>query len=507
MKTMKKILALLLTAALCLTMALPVFAEGSSATGSITIEYAVKNQVYNAYKIFDVVYNDSGNYAYSIKDNNKFYSAISVFALNAENGMTLTLQFGSTDTYNVTVDTTKFNEAKAGVLAAALNKVVDKGNPTATGTGIESDGKVTCTISGLDDGYYFVDTTTGTLCSLGTVADTVVIQDKNTAPTIDKKVKNKNVPNDNYADENTATIGDPLEFQITITAGKGAQNYVLHDKMTTGFTFNNANNVTVKYKKKGNTGDPVNCSINDDYVLTDPITDACNFEIKIKKELNEGDQIIVTYTATFNANAVISYETLTENRNTNTATLYYGEKNDLSVKDDVFVDSYMFDLVKTDNSEANEKVLTGAKFKLYDAEKAGNEIKVEKETTETEKDEYKVNNSASADTEIEAGVATIRGLRKGTYYLEETTAPQDYNKLTSRVPVEITGASLQATVTESEGIQTYTNGGIQVENKSGAELPSTGGMGTTIFYIVGSVLAVGAGVLLVVKRRMRDEER
>lgn len=507
MKTMKKILALLLTAALCLTMALPVFAEGSSATGSITIEYAVKNQVYNAYKIFDVVYNDSGNYAYSIKDdsNNMFYETIKKFAGVADNGMTLTLQSGSTDTYNVTVDKTKFNEAKAGVLAAALNKVVDKGNSTATGTGIESDGKVTCTISNLEDGYYFVDTTTGTLCSLGTVTNTVVIQDKNTAPTIDKKVKNTAVTGDDYADVNTASIGDTLEFQIIITAGKGAQNYVLHDKMTAGFTFNNLNNVTVKYKT-GSAGE-VNLVANTDYDLSRDSNDACTFEIKIKKELNEGDQITIIYSAKFNEDAVISYETLTANRNTNTATLYYGENNNLFVKDDVFVDSYMFDLVKTDNSEANAKVLTGAKFKLYDAEKAGNEIKVEKETTETEKDEYKVNNSASADTEIEAGVATIRGLRKGTYYLEETTAPQGYNKLTSRVPVEITGASLQATVTESEGIQTYTNGGIQVENKSGAELPSTGGMGTTIFYIVGSVLAVGAGVLLVVKRRMRDEER
>lgn len=500
-KTMKRILALLITAALCLMTVLPAFAAGS---GTITIKKAVKGQTYNAYKIFDVTY-EGKNFAYSIKKtDNKFFDTIKTFANTEDNGMKLTLQSGSTDTYNATVDSDKFNGTKAGELAVELSKVTDKGTATGTGTASESG---SCTISNLEAGYYFVDTTTGTLCSLGTVADTVVIQEKNTAPTIDKKVKNKNVPNDNYADKNTATIGDPLEFQITITAGKGAQNYVLHDKMTTGFTFNNANNVTVKYKKKDNTGDPVNCSINDDYVLTDPITDACNFEIKIKKELNEGDQIIVTYTATFNANAVISYETLTANRNTNTATLYYGENNNLFVKDDVFVDSYMFDLVKTDNSEANAKVLTGAKFKLYDAEKAGNEIKVEKETTETEKDEYKVNNSASADTEIEAGVATIRGLRKGTYYLEETTAPQGYNKLTSRVPVEITGASLQATVTESEGIQTYTNGGIQVENKSGAELPSTGGMGTTIFYIVGSVLAVGAGVLLVVKRRMRDEER
>lgn len=505
MKTMKKIFALLLTAALCLTMALPVFAEGS-ANGSITIENAVEGQEYKVYKIFDVVYNDSGNYAYSIKDNNKFYSAISEFAQNAENGMTLTLQFGSTDTYNVTVVENMFKNA-VGALAAALNKVDDKGNPTATGTGTESGGNVTCTISNLEDGYYFVDTTTGTLCSLGTVADTVVIQDKNTAPTIDKKVKNREVTGDDYADVNTASIGDILEFQITITAGKGAHNYVLHDKMTAGFTFNDANNVTVKYKAKDSTDEPADCSAGRDYELTNSITDDCNFEIKIKKELNQGDQINVTYTATFNANAVISYETLTANRNTNTATLYYGEKNDLFVKDDVFVDSYQFDLVKTDDSKPSAKVLTGAKFKLYDAEKAGNEIKVEKDTTVTDKNGYKVNNSTSTDAEIEAGVATIRGLRKGTYYLEETTAPEGYNKLTSRVPVEITGTSLRATVTGSAGSQTYANGGIQVENKSGAELPSTGGMGTTIFYIVGSVLAVGAGVLLVVKRRMRDEER
>lgn len=494
-KTMKRILALLITAALCLMTVLPAFAAGS---GTIIINKAVKGQTYNAYKIFDVTY-EGENFAYSIKKtDNKFFGTIENFANNEENGMKLTLQSGSTDTYNATVDSDKFNDTKAGELAVELSKVTDKG--TATGTE-KASASGTCTISNLEAGYYFVDTTTGTLCSLDTVTESANIDEKNLVPTLDKQVKKAD---SEYDDSETASIGDELDFRITITARKGAQNYVLNDKMTKGLTFIE-NSVKVQYQAKGS-GELSNWGT-DDYTLsvTSPVpTDGAEFAITIKKALNEGDKIIVTYKARLNKDAEIYYEkTVDENgQNINTAKLHYGEEPNATVDDKVTVYSYMFDLVKTDK---DKRVLSGAEFKLYGSKDENDEIKVKK----VEDDKYQVidPNDTAEGVAIEAGFATIEGLGKGKYYLEETKAPNGYNRLTSRVDVSIIDTPLKADFTTEEDNKTYTSGGVQVVNESGKRLPSTGGMGTTIFYILGSVLVVGAGVLLVVKRRMRDEER
>ena len=97
---------------------------------------------------------------------------------------------------------------------------------------------------------------------------------------------------------------------------------------------------------------------------------------------------------------------------------------------------------------------------------------------------------------------TISGLANGTYWLEETAAPAGYNMLESRQSITIEGANKNATVTEG----VYTEGGVQVINEAGTVLPSTGGMGTTIFYTLGGVLVVGAAILLVTKKRVHDVE-
>ena len=129
--------------------------------------------------------------------------------------------------------------------------------------------------------------------------------------------------------------------------------------------------------------------------------------------------------------------------------------------------------------------LAGAGFKLYDAATNGNQIKVAKDDTG-----YYVNADADEEIMIEsADGANIRGLAPGTYYLEETTVPAGYNKLSARVAVTV---SKDATAAAE----------ITVENNAGSELPSTGGIGTTLFYVVGSVLVIGAAVVLISKRRM-----
>lgn len=160
----------------------------------------------------------------------------------------------------------------------------------------------------------------------------------------------------------------------------------------------------------------------------------------------------------------------------------------------------MFDIIKTDSSM---KVLNGAKFELHDAQTAGNKIDLVKVSDGV----YRVATATEKGAEgftsavIEAGKATVKGLDAGTtYWLEETEAPAGYNKLAGRVEVKIENTNLTTTMTGDTWAQG--NGGVQITNNSGALLPSTGGMGTTIFYVLGSVLVLGAVVLLVTKKRM-----
>lgn len=496
MRNLKKVVSFILTIVMAWAIAgISVFAD--PVTGSITIANAVKGQTYSAYKVFDVTSSGSGDsirYAYTISSDNVFFETVNNFATTETNGLTLE-KTGSGTVYNVIADSAQFTEAKAGELAAALSAVANKGTTAGTGTASATDNSVTCTISSLTSGYYFVDTTVGTLCSLNTVTgiDSVTVQEKNTEPTITKQVKNEKDNTAAYAEKNTASIGDTLSFQVTVTAGKGAQNYVLHDKLDNGLTFS-GDSVSAVYKENGSTGDGISMTENTDYTVTNTgFDDGCSFEVTISKALNDGDQVVITYKAVLNENAVIAGA-----GNKNTAVLKYGENHNISTtQKETVTYSYSFDLVKTDGEN---KLLNGAKFKLYDAQAGGNEIKVVKVN---ETNGYRVAKTDETGVEIEAGKVTVSGLGSGTYYLEETAAPEGYNKLTGRQAVKITGANLTALMDEDDPT-IYTSGGVQVINQSGAVLPSTGGMGTKLFYVLGGILAVAAGVLLITKKRMND---
>ena len=154
-----------------------------------------------------------------------------------------------------------------------------------------------------------------------------------------------------------------------------------------------------------------------------------------------------------------------------------------------------FNVQKYKESVADANKLTGAKFKLYDAATDGNEIPVVKVSDGV----YRVAVAGETGVEIEAGAAQIFGLDEKTYYLEETVAPAGYNILTERVAVAIVADTVNA-----DGIL---NSKINVINNAGALLPSTGGMGTTLFYVIGGLLVVCAAVLLVTRKRMRRAER
>lgn len=468
-KTFKKLFAVLLAAALVLAMAVPAFAVTNATKGSIKIDHTVSGETYTIYRMFKLdSYNaESNTYSYTVE------SAWEGFFKTGAGGNYITLDGQNHPTWTAADEndsTTVAAFAKAA-LAWAADKKISGTKETATGG--------TVTFSNLDLGYYLVDSSLGALCGLNTTNPDATIKEKNGQPTIEKEVKN----GDAWGTTNDAKIGDTVEFKITIHVEAGAQSYKVTDTMEKGLSFIsgsvkidnealNDNNATLTLKQ--NDGDPTfTLAFADSYVAN-----------------KVGQDIVVTYTATLNENAVVA-------GNKNSATLHYSNKQTVNKETTTY--TYEFDLLKVDG--ADHKLLNGAEFKLYDAENGGSVIKVVPVAGG-----YRVANgdeTGAVDTIKVDGKVHISGLDKTTYWLEETKAPDGYNMLTERKPVSLTNGSNNTTLTSSTWSEA--DHGVAVENNAGTVLPSTGGMGTTLFYVIGGGLMVAAVVLLVTKKRMEHK--
>ena len=481
MKHAKKYASLLLVLVMVFAMGTTAFAAGEA--GSITIDNAVVGQTYTIYQILDLEsYNASTN-AYAYKATTAWNTFINSDAIK---GTYVEVDAQGYVTWKDGADAAAF--AKAAQKYAKDNSITNQGSVTATTT--------TVSFTGLDLGYYLVDTTLGTLCSLDTTNPNVTMEEKNEVPVPEKTVKEDSTGD--YGESNTAQIGDTVEFKTVIHAKKGAQNYVLHDQMEEGLTLDQ-NSITVKVGEtelsKGThytVAFGVRCKDKNGAVAI------CDFEITFSNDylatITADTDIVVTYKAVLNKDAEIADDT-----NDNDTKLDYGDDSH-SNWDTTTTKTFKFDIIKTDS---NGKVLNGAKFALYDAETAGNKIDLVKESNGV----YHVATDAEKKKEgftpdvIEAGKATVKGLDANTiYWLEEIEAPAGYNKLSERVEVKIENSNLTTDMTDD----TWKEGGVHIINKTGAELPSTGGMGTAIFYIIGSVLVLAAVVLLIVRKRMSD---
>lgn len=472
MKRTKRIASVLLALVMALSLITTAFAAGE--TGSITIDNAVVGKTYTIYRIFDLNSHNDDYTAINYKVSTKWAA---FFQDGAKGHDYVTIDDQGYVTWKASANQVAF--AADAYAFAQAEHIADDGKKTADSSTVK--------FENLTLGYYLVQSDLGVLCSLDTTMPNVTIKEKNSQPTVDKQVQENS--NGTWGDTNDANIGDTVNFKTTINVVDGQpKNYVLHDKMSNGLTFD-AGSVEVKI------GDRT-LTLGSDYTLIANPKDGCTFEIEFKENvLKPNDVVIVTYSATLNEKAVIYPEP-----NTNETKLVYGEGSE-TTWDETKTFTYQFDLVKT---KTDNTVLNGAEFKLYDAKTEGNEIALIDEGNGV----YRVATAAEKAAEgfvsatIKAGKVTIKGLDSGTYYLEETKAPAGYNVLAERVEVKIDHANLTATV---EG-DTYVSGGVQVINKTGAELPSTGGIGTTIFYVVGGLLVVAAGVLLVTRKRMSKSE-
>ena len=510
MKIIKKIAAIMLSVMMVLGMCSVVGAEGTEATsgtsapkGSITINNAASGETYNIYRILDLESYSGNNYAYKLRtyDSSSTYNWNTFIDSGDIKDKYVTLD-GDYVTWKNGVEATADKAAEFAQKALKYAQDSTKIAPDNTTKATTS----TVTFDNLPLGYYLVETSVGTVLALNTTNSTWTIEDKNKAPTVEKKVKS----GESYEDNSTASIGDKVEFQTTITARAGAQNYVLHDKMDQGLTFD-PDSLKVQLKKKGDTNANDVASHNNYEKKTTGLetTDSCTFHVEFTQTfcnaLANDDQIIVTYSATLNEKAEIGSTT----GNTNTTYLKYGNKSETVKKTtttytfEVPVFKYTKDISGTETGRADAEFTIS---KQNDGSAPINLVDITSAVTTTTDKTYRVETGTPAGVSTittiitpDSGKFTIKGLAAGTYYLTETKAPAGYNKLTS--PVEIV-IDKNGTITVGTKNITSTNP-VKVLNKSGSILPSTGGMGTAIFYIIGAILVVGSGVVLITKKRMK----
>ena len=478
MKLSRKILSLVLALVMVMGLATTAFAEEGGETttkGSITITNALGGETYNAYQILYLESYDAENKIYAYKANSAWEGWLKTqsdyVSINPQGYVT----------WNKGANVADFAKAAKGQLSG---KTADgQVTPAADGS---------ATISNLKLGYYLVDSTVGALCELNTTKPGVEITDKNQTPTIEKKVQEDS--DESWGDVNDADIGQTVNFKSTISAKPGARNYVVHDKMDAALKFDSVTSITAGSKTLTEGAEK-------DYtVVTTGLNDDCTFHIVFTEtylnSITADTDIVINYTAKLTSSAVAGTGYV------NDTWLDYGD-NQHTEHDTTTTYTWKLPIYKYHMVGGTKTALAGAEFILYKGSEEENrdyaQVTDGKLTgwTQTKTEATKL---VSGDD----GMIAVEGLDADTYYLEETKAPGGYNKLAGPVTVVIshtvTDEGAHMTLTLKQGETNVEQ--VEIENKSGTELPSTGGIGTTIFYVLGSILVIGAVVLLIAKKRM-----
>ena len=518
MKHIKKLASLVLALVMALSLAVTAFADEPT-TYSITINNSTAGHTYEAYQIFtgDLATNEAGN---KVLSNIVWGSGVS------EAGQTA---LGDAAAKAETLE----NEADAKAFAKAVAPYLT----TAAGSAnTVTDGKYV--ISGLAAGYYLVkdqdDSLTGDNDSyteyIIQVVGNVTATPKSDVPEVQKKVKDINDSTDttktDWQDSADYDIGDSIPFQLKATLADNVSSYttykvVFHDTLSKGLTYNNDAKVYIDGTETN--GFTVTATVNADGTTT--LTVSCDDV----KALGAGNSSVITveYTAKLNENAVLGSAGnpnkvyLEYSNNPNKSESGENHETGKTPEDTVIVFTYQTIINKVDSEN---KPLTGAAFKLEKLIKG----KDGAADTWTTVKEFTVDETTTS--------FTFSGLDDGQYKLTETKTPVGYNTIDPiYFVIEATHdetadaralKTLNAYLTDANGNkQTEMKDGESVNidlgtvdltagsitttvvNKSGSELPSTGGIGTTIFYVLGGVLVLAAVVLLVTKKRMSGAEK
>ncbi|MBR5717550.1 MAG: SpaH/EbpB family LPXTG-anchored major pilin [Clostridia bacterium] len=482
MKRLSKILAAVVAVALVLALAVPALANGT-----ITILNPGEH-TYTAYKIFDVT-GTGDNLTYTVAEPWKTAIKDALEAGEIE---------GLEIVENDVVELSNFSAAdfaawaKDNIPSGAASYILAE----------NADGEITT--GSIPDGYYLVVPDTGDRASLCTViGNDVSVQNKSDMP-FDKVV----IDNGEEAKESDVQVGDTLEFEIhgvvpALDADQESYFYLVTDRLTDGLTLDEDSvEVTI-----GGTQVELMVVTDPNAILTGNqiryITDnsgrLCGFDLSLDmmdEDLTAGDAIVISYTATVNNNAV---SVVSENF----ATLDYGDENNQSHKESMtkhYTSNIVIDKYETGSPESK---VEGAGFILYRMNGSDKEYYSVDASTGVVSWVADEDDATEVTTDKE-GAAVFAGLADGTYYLHESTVPNGYVGLTEDIEVEIDGSdSTTVGLTDSQ-VFIALNEIVRVENTPGSLLPSTGGMGTYLFYIVGGVLVVAALAAIVVSSRKRS---
>ena len=496
-------LALLAAFALVLAMAVPALADEVKYT--ITIKNSVGT--YEAYQIF------KGDLEKNVLSNIEWGAGVTADGRAAFDGKT------AADV----AKTLENNETAAKAFATKISQYLG----TVAGEGTNE-------ITGLSAGYYLIKNKSVNEGEAYTdfileVVNNVEITPKGQKPTLDKQIKHNE--SGNWGDVGDNQIGDTVEFRtittVPNTTGYTKYDYTIYDEMSTGLTSNvkDASGITIKI----NNGVELESSY---YTVTVDPVDANKFSVKVDilkaitdGKIEAGNSLYTYYTGVLNEDAKV-YD---EGNQKNTAYLQYSNNpHDNNTKGEtphvtVYDWTFKMNVQKIDGAD-KEKELKDAKFVLSKngtvdlgaIDENGTPAKTEnliKLVFDSENKTYRVATASDANTTyvMTAGNITIKGLDDAVdYYLYETKAPAGYNRLTEPVKFRInatyTSADSRPDVLTKVGDEAAVTGlKVSVENNAGTTLPSTGGMGTTVFYVVGGGLMAVAVVLLVTKKRMENK--
>lgn len=566
-KLLALLLALLLTAALTVpALADPEASPqpAAPATYTITIENNKPGHTYEAYQVFagDL----AGNVLSNIEWGTGVNGAGLLAALKSDSAYGSYFTNCTTAAQVAEVLTKKFDSDSDELNAfAVLVNAHLADTPTGT-SGAISEEKYT--ISNLPAGYYLLKDKDNSLDDSNSAYTMYMLQlvgnltttPKASAPTVEKKVQENTKVTENegygtgYNDVADWNIGDAVPFKLIgalpAMSGYDTYKYVFHDTLSAGLTLNaDSVEVYVTETKDAALESATKLTATTDYTLiTSNTGDGCSFEVVFddltEVTIPEGSEyIIVAYTATLNENAVIGLD-----GNPNAVYLefsnnpYNKEETNETPKDTVIVFTYELDTTKIDGGSAdpeNPTKLPGAQFVLLNSD--GNRVaKIDENNKFDGWAELPTGSGADSAityedwtafdeennvilTSDENGLFQVIGLDDGTYKLREIKAPDGFNLLPNDVTVVITADTnncqdwsgtaavalrdLNVTADGERGNGQADTGiaAITIANNKGATLPETGGMGTTVFYVLGGILAVGAGVLLVTRRRMNGE--
>lgn len=497
MKLIKKIAAIMFAFIMVFSLSTNVKADDTSGdsttTGTITIENSNPRQTYNLYRILDLESYNNADKAYSYKLSTKWTGFLEYAGVNAY------LKKNTDNDYVTWVNAKKDDKTMRQFVKLALKYAGEKTIAADELVKNESETTKNITTNSLKLGYYLVSSTAGSLISIDTNNPNKNIKEKNGVPTVTKMVSTDHGTT-YLAKKNSVYAGATVGYQTTIDFKPGAKNYKLHDIMDDKLEFQAIHDA---HTNLSNSFD-----INKYIELNKTPTDGCTFEVTFKDvfytdfrdKIDNGELTLLT----------ISYHSIFNEENgshinkpmKNTTHLTYGDNDTESNTDETKTYTFGVPVLKYTDENGKKKTLANAQFNLY-KDSADDEKNKLKFTYDSTNEYYRYTEGESGNPTMTSNgttAFTITGLEAGTYYLKETKAPNGYNTLTSPIKFEIKqkdDGTQQIIINEKE-VTT-----VEVLNEKGSLLPSTGGMGTTLIYLIGGALVLGSGFVLANKKRAK----